>query len=490
MVPDLPAVRPASSTARELLADAYLDRPEQWAALVRLVRLVGCCGLDTEFYNVDPSAQSCVGRAKIHVWSIAVRTKRLSPLGFHYCRGWMLPAAALEFPALKELLEDAAIRKELHNQPVDSHAFRNHGVILRGGRNTLGLVRWTHPGLINQPGRFKLKALMVSLLRREPICSFKQVVGFTWIEWVPRLKKVKVSLCSCGEAGCRKRKGHEKTKRVDEVTVYRERKVDDEYPLESILPADGYRLEHPRWALLILYAIEDAIAALQIAELADEAEDPAPWPYGGVRPTFSQEDEEATIALEAVGFHVDVPWCTATHEVASADEERELVWLHRWYIVNAPTYGPWKRENGTTKGGTPVKNGLDSLWGSPTKKLALFDELGFPRSPIWAKGRVKPGEAKMDWKAMEWIAKNHPPAKQVIPHLLELQKIRSNKKYLSKLRDSGGYVHPICGPAGDEDDRAGAVTGRKAIKGEFEAQQLPTKEEKDKYNVRKAVIAG
>jgi hypothetical protein len=119
----------------------------------------------------------------------------------------------------------------------------------------------------------------------------------------------------------------------------------------------------------------------------------------------------------------------------------------------------------------------------------LFDELGFPRSPIWKKGRVKRGEVKMDGDAMAWIAKNHPPAKQLVGLCLQLQRIRSGLKYLVKLRDSGGWVNPICGPAGDEDDRAGAVTGRLGIKGELEAQQLPKEGEKDLYEIRKAIIA-
>jgi len=119
----------------------------------------------------------------------------------------------------------------------------------------------------------------------------------------------------------------------------------------------------------------------------------------------------------------------------------------------------------------------------------LFEQLGFPPSPIWKKGRVKQGKAKLDATALEWIGKHHPPAKQVVRHLLELGKIRSSKKYLIKLRDSGGAVHPICGPAGDDDDRAGAVTGRLGIKGEFEAQQLPSREDKDLYKLRRAVVA-
>ena len=70
-----------------------------------------------------------------------------------------------------------------------------------------------------------------------------------------------------------------------------------------------------------------------------------------------------------------------------------------------------------------------------------------------------------------------------------LQRIRNGKKYLQKMRDSGGWVYPITGPAGDNDERSGAVTGRLAIKGALESQQLPSKEEKDLYHIRKGIAA-
>jgi hypothetical protein len=474
-------------TTKELLAETWLDRQEQWDALVRRVRKAGVCGLDTEFYNVDPAKESCVGRAKIHVWSIAVRTSRLLPFGFHHCRSWVLPASALDYPPIRELLADESLRKEIHNQPVDVHALANRGVVIRGGRNTLDFVRWTHPGLINVKGRFKLKALMLSLLYRAPVCTFKQLVTYKKTVTVWSEKKVTKKVCACGVAGCRLRKGHPKTEQTSVERVSKEKEVDDVYPLESIVPG------HPRFELLLAYAADDAVAALQIAEVCDAAADPAPWPFGGERPKFSQDDTDVTIEMETVGIPVDIPWCRKTAEIAMWDEQKELAWLFRWFYVNAPWVGPWRRWNShtTTKRGKPklLKNGIDAIWSSTVKLLKLFDALGFPRSPIWKKGKVKEGKAKLDGTAMEWIAKNYPDASQVIRHLLELKKIRSQKKYLDKLRDSGGIVHPICGPAGDDDDRSGAVTGRKAIKGEFEAQQLPTKEEKDKYNVRKAVVA-
>lgn len=462
----------------------YLDTPAQWDELVELCRTAGAIGLDSEFYGVDPSKQSCVGRSRIHVFSIAIRTERLSPLGFHYCRGWMLPVGALAHPPVVALLEGVGVLKYIHNQSVDHHSFANHGIQVGGGVNTLGWVRWTHPGLVNTPGRFKLKTLMNSLLRRNPVCSFKQLVTYERTEIVTKLRAEERSECSCGVDGCRKRKGHKKRKWLEEVEVSREKIVEDRYPLESIVPG------HPRWDLLLRYAIDDAVAALQIAELAEAMGDPAPYPYvkSTPRPMYSQALEHSVITMEAAGFNVDVEWCTHTAARAETDKEKELKWLFRWWNCNAPYYGPHHRSLGlSTK--QAKKHGVDSVWTSAPKKLALFDALGFPRSPIWAKGKIKRGDSSLDWKAMQWIAANHPEAKQVCEHLLKLGRIQSGLKYLVKLRDSGGTVHPICGPAGDDDERSGAVTGRLGIKGPLEAQQLPTDEDKDLYLVRRAIIA-
>lgn len=462
----------------------YADHPSQWDELVKRCRAAGHFGCDTEFYGVDPSEQSCVGRARIHVWSIALRTAKRSPLGFHHCRGWMLPAVALEHPPLRALLEDKKVRKDFHNKSVDQHSFANHGIRLRGARCTLNLTRWNLPHLVNSPGRFKLKALMKALLRREPVATFKQVVQYDGTVEVRKTKTVKRKECVCGEEKCRARKGHTKLTVTEDVEVVTQKKVKLEYPLESIGP------KHPRFALLTKYSIEDSVAGLQIGELADAAKNPAPWPFGGKRPGYSQVEDDATIAMEAVGFPVDVKWCTETAAIAMADEEKELDWLFRWYVINAPTYGPHHRTLGMkTKGGRKNKAGVDSIWSSPAKLLALFDALEFPRSPVWGKGRVKRGDAKVDGAALQWIARNCESAKKLIARILHLKKVRSQLKYLVKLRDSGGFVHIICGPAGDEDERAGAVTGRKGVKGPLEAQQLPSKEDKDLYGVRRAIIA-
>ena len=484
--------------------DVWLHTPEHWDWLAGVLRRARRFGLDSEFHSVDVTKQSCVGRAVIHVWSVAVRTKRLSPSGYHRCRGWVLPGAALAHPGLIAVLQDPAVGKDIHGA-VDWHAFANHGISIRGGRNTLDFVRWMRPEQVNSPGRFKLKALMGAMLRRNPVCTYKELVTDTRVVQVVKQRKVKRSGCSCGAEGCRMRKPtacsacgghgvaelglcdtcggdgevrHGKWKREELEDVIHEKQEEFEWPLEQLVPG------HPKFPLLLRYALEDAVAALQIGELAEQAPDPAPWPFGGARPGFPQDVSDGIVHMEGNGFPVDVAWCRQTAEVWRGEEEKELAWLHRWYVKNAPEYGPHRRESTPKK-----KNGVDCTWSSVPKKVALFDALDIPRSPIWKKGRVKQGDVKMDSTALEWIARNHPPAKQLIDHLLRLFRIRSGLKYVEKLRDSGGWVHPICGPAGDDDDRAVAVTGRIGIKGELEAQQLPTKEELDLLKVRRAIIA-
>lgn len=483
----------------------YLDTPKQWDQLVAICRKKKVIGVDTEFYNVDPSKQSTFGRAKIHVWSIAVRTEKLDHRGYTSCRGWMLPAAALTHQPLRALLEDAGIAKELHNKSVDEHSFANHGIKLRGARDTLNFIKWSKPELINLPGRFKLKNLMWVLLRKQPVCTFKQLVEDERMIQIPYTKTRTVKgCCACGEARCNKRKPtisltplgvivqpHTRTKSKEDFIAYRSRKEKFKYPLQDIVPG------HPRFALLTKYAIEDSVCALQVAEIAGEQADPAPWPYqfeldSVRRPGYSQPVVDSIIDMEQVGFPRDLEFCTTTAERALADEEKILDWLYRWYAVNSRVMGPHGRvlKTKVTKAGKiSVTSGTDGIWSSVRKKLKLFDSKGYPRSPIWQKGKVKQGKAKLDQTALKWIAENYLPAAPLIEKLLLLGRIRNGKKYLIKLRDAADIVYPICGGAGDEDERSGAVTGRLGIKGELEAQQLPKPGKKDMYNVRRAIIA-
>jgi hypothetical protein len=377
------------------------------------------------------------------------------------------------------VLEDPSVRKCCHNQPVDDHAVHNEGVDLRGCLNTLGLARWAWPELVSEGG-FGLKNLMSVKLHRAPVCEFEDVVNDVRTVTVTRTRRRKVTYCSCGEPGCRRRKGHDKTRRevTEEYSLEKQEKF--QHPLESIVPG------HPRWDLLVRYAAEDAIAALEIEELARREPDPAPWPYSSTpRPGFSQAVEDQVVLMERTGFGIDTEYCTRMAARAEEDEVRALRWLRRWYRANIDA----ELSLGVRDWFCREDDAVNAIWSSPKQLGELFDDLGFPRSPVWAKGRVKSDQIKLDGKALEWIAKEYPAAAQLIGKLLYLKKVRGGKKYLVKMRDCGGWVNPICGPAGDRDDRNGAVTGRLGIKGVLEAQQLPSREEADLYQIRKAVTA-
>lgn len=181
--------------------------------------------------------------------------------------------------------------------------------------------------------------------------------------------------------------------------------------------------------------------------------------------------------MERAGFPVDRPFCREQLAKALTDEEEELAWLYRWYVRNAPIEGPHSRAQ------------VDKIWTSPTRLILMLDGLGLPRSPIWKKGMVKEGDVKTDETAMTWLAKEVPAMSKFVGHFVKLKRIRSGKKYHTKLANSTGRIHPICGPAGDGDDRNGAITGRLGIKGEFEGAQMPKEGDKDLYKVRRAIVA-
>ncbi len=449
----------------------WLDKPEHWDALAERCEAAGVIGLDTEFYNVNVKKQSCVGRARIHVWSIALRTAKRSPLGHAVARGWVLPVDALGHPGLRAMLENPATVKAIHNQSVDQHTLANHGVRLAGAVNTLGLCRWHRPELVSQPGRFGLKALMGTMLHREPVCSFKELVTDTRTVQRARQRTIRRTECSCGTPGCRLRKGHLKRSWEESVEVITERQETFQHPLESIVPG------HPRWELLLRYAAEDAVAALELMELAEAVSSPAPFPFAPERPAFSQALEDEIVAMESVGIPIDVRYCERQLATALADEERDYEWLFAWYVRNAPAPGPHRRED------------VDPIWTSPKQRLALFDALDFPHSPVWKFGRVKRGEVKMDGVAQAWIGKAHPPAAPLMKRLLHLQRVHAGKKYLTQMIASGGMAYPTAGPASDNDERSGAVTGRIGMKTELSGQQLPSRSDVDPYKIKMGVIS-
>lgn len=192
--------------------------------------------------------------------------------------------------------------------------------------------------------------------------------------------------------------------------------------------------------------------------------------------THRDEVERAILRMEQNGFALDVAFCRETAARANEDEQDTLVRLDDWLAqVGLP--------------------GREVNWASPTQLVSLFHEtLQYPPSPIWKKGRVRvdDGERKLDETALGWVRDRVPEhVRWGIDELVRLRRIRGAIKYLTKLPDyvaSDGLVHPVSGPASDDDSRAGTITWRLASKNP-EVMQIPTDPKKDWYRVRKAFIA-
>src|ERR1700759_349640 len=192
-----------------------------------------------------------------------------------------------------------------------------------------------------------------------------------------------------------------------------------------------------------------------------------------------QEIEEAAIEMESNGFAIDVPYFESQALVAKNHQDGCLARLSAAC-----------RDLGV--------NSTDKTWTSGPQLIQLLhDDLHLPPSPYWFKGRVKidEGERKTDRTALEWVASRctgaHAPARRVVEGVMELRRISASLKYLQKLPRyvaPDGFVHPVCGPAGDEDDRVGAITGRFGMKVP-EAQQIPRDKRKDLYHIRRGFVA-
>lgn len=183
--------------------------------------------------------------------------------------------------------------------------------------------------------------------------------------------------------------------------------------------------------------------------------------------------------MEWNGFAIDVPYFNSQAAIAAADQAAARTKLKSLLsFLGVASDDP------------------DAIWTSGPQTIRLLhDDLGLPPSPVWFKGRVKvdDGERKTDRVAMEWVASHSPegPALELVRELMNLRRIISSTKYLVKLPEyvaPDGFVHTVCGPAGDDDDRVGAITGRLAMK-KPEAAQIPRDKRKDRYHVRRGFVA-
>lgn len=232
--------------------------------------------------------------------------------------------------------------------------------------------------------------------------------------------------------------------------------------------------------------------------------------------------DDAIVEMEKTGFLLDVAYCERQLLAAQGDLENQLETLYRWVqcrgyrvfpggvkrvypeierrqlksgawkekVVKKTVYEPptWEEE----------KEETNTIWSSPTKLRRFLHShdpgaLGLPPSPVWKKGKVKleRGEVKIDEAALDWLAARFPEHREKLKWIINLRRIRGCMKYLKKLPlyvAPDGRVHPVCGPAGDSDDRVGAVTWRLAMKAP-EGQQIPRNKKKDAYGIRKAFVA-
>lgn len=243
----------------------------QWVALAKLCRAAGTVGWDSETEGHDPRKTSPHGRARVVVWSLALAGRSLHPRGYRRATGCTLPLAAMLHPALRGVLEDPGVVKVAHNAGYDEHSARNHGIRPRGVVNTLTLVRLVLPWR----DTFGLKALMPDCLGRAPMGKFKDLFSRPRHGVRTKTKKMREVTCSCGEAGCRKRKGHAKEVREWTDTWEEQCEMGTELtPLSEIAADPG----HPMFPVLVQYAAEDAEAALELHDWLHRQ--PSPGPAG------------------------------------------------------------------------------------------------------------------------------------------------------------------------------------------------------------------
>lgn len=205
--------------------------------------------------------------------------------------------------------------------------------------------------------------------------------------------------------------------------------------------------------------------------------------FNPARGVSQPQVDRAYVLLERAGFALDVPYLNAQAAKAIEDEAKALESLAVSYRNIVPP---------TLQAGVLDTN---SIWSSPKQLDTLIhDTLGLEPSPIWKKGEVnfRKGDRKIDGVALEYLASTNPEFAELLRGVINLRRVRGCLKYLRKLplfvdpRD--GLVHPVYGTPSDDDERAGARSGRSTMKNP-EGQQIPNSDEKDPYGIRKGFIA-
>jgi DNA polymerase I len=196
--------------------------------------------------------------------------------------------------------------------------------------------------------------------------------------------------------------------------------------------------------------------------------------------------DDAVMGMEKAGVRLDTDFFKAGEISARHDLNTEFQALRHW----AADVG-WHTPSETGREWT------DSIWTSPQKLQVFLHSpigLGMKPSPFWKKGRVKVerGEIKTDATALEYLAGQYPEHRAGLKRLLAFRKATGALKYLAKLPGfiaADGLVHPVFGPAGDNDERSGTITGRQACKNP-EFHQIPRDPAKDRYRIRTGFVVG
>ncbi len=136
----------------------------------------------------------------------------------------------------------------------------------------------------------------------------------------------------------------------------------------------------------------------------------------------------------------------------------------------------------------------DVNWNSPYQLLDVFEAAKVPRSPYNKKGLLPEDKDSTDDGAIEWLLAHAPEFRSELSTLREYRRAKRIVNYavrwsaIAVPRDGYATLHPSFGLASDNDNRAGAVTGRFAIK-EPPLNQVPSSQDKDKFGIKSAFIA-
>lgn len=236
----------------------WVDSSPQAEEAMARIRAWPHAGFDTEFTGCDITEESPVRRAVCYSFQVAVPDGPLTPRGYNEATNWVFAGHLLTEPCVQDWLEDPAYTKCAHNQPVESHVCRNHGVLLRGGCNTLDMARWWYPERAKREG-FDLDGMGEFLCGVGKTESFSDLLGYTVEEY--REVEVTKKRCACGELGCTKKKAPHDVKTPEQVWVARPHKVKKLIPLTDLSPT------HRLWARFLDYAARDALLALWIWQI-------------------------------------------------------------------------------------------------------------------------------------------------------------------------------------------------------------------------------